>query len=446
MNARIQTLPARSSPAPSTREALGGLGLAMLLSSLGTSVANVALPTLARELGASFQEVQGVVVSYQLGVTAAIVGAGRLGDRYGRRRVLVGGLLLFVGAAAMSGLAPSLGLLLLARLAQGVGAAVLMSLTLAFVADLSPKGRTGSAMGLLGTTSAIGTALGPSIGGALTSQLGWRAIFLVQVPLGLLALLLACRSLPAGDPVEAPRAGSPWLPLDLLRDRALGASLAMSMLAATVLMATLVVGPFYLSRGLGLATGSVGLVMAAGPLAAALTGVPAGRLVDQLGARRATLAGLVGMAAGAAILALTPERLGAPAYIAPIVLLTSGYALFQAANNTGVVGALSPDRRGLVSGLLTLSRNLGLLTGAALMGAVFAAASGHADIAQAPAGDVAAGMRATFAFAAALVTLALGLGHLGRRPGVLYSPDARAALEPAPLLLGRWLGQERAPR
>ena len=420
METKILTQPTRILLAPSTSGALGGLALSMLLSSLGTSIANVALPTLAQAFDASFQQVQRVVVAYLLGVTVSIVSAGRLGDLVGRRRMLVGGLILFVGAAAMSGLAPSLGALIVARLAQGVGAAVLMALTLAFVADIVPKERTGSAMGLLGTTSAIGTALGPSVGGVLTAQLGWRAIFFVQVPLGLLALVLALRFLPAGRPDEKRQPvglhslGTLLPPLGLLRDPALGAGVVMSLLVATVLMTTLVVGPFYLSRGLGLAAGSVGLVMAAGPLVAAITALPAGRLVDRVGTHRTTMAGLLGILAGATVLSVMPPGFGTAGYIVPVVVITASYALFQTANNTDVLKDLPSARRGVVSGMLTLSRNLGLVTGAALMGAVFAAASGHEDIARAPADQVATGMRATFALAAVLITVALGVG-LGSR-------------------------------
>lgn len=414
----IQARTVEERAAASTRGALFGLALSMLLSSLGTSITNVALPTLATAFDASFQQVQGVVVAYLVGVTLSIVGAGRLGDVYGRRRVLVGGLLLFLGAAVSSGLAPSLGVLVVARLVQGMGAAVLMALTLAFVADIVPKARTGSAMGLLGTTSAIGTALGPSVGGFLTGALGWRAIFFVQVPVGLVALVLALRFLPEGRGERglrtARQVASPLVPLAMLRDPALRAGLAMNMLVSTVLMATLVVGPFYLSTGLGLPAGTVGMVMAVGPLVAALTGVPAGKLVDHLGPHRTTTAGLVGVGVGAALLSILPGTLGIGGYLVPVAGITASYALFQAANNTGVLKDLGPSRRGVVSGMLTLSRSLGLVAGAALMGAVFAAAAGHDDIARAPAADVGGGMRVTFAVAAGLVMVALGVAHGGR--------------------------------
>src|SRR5258708_249375 len=181
---------------PSIRWALASLSLSMLLPSLGTSSANVGLPTLAQAFTASVHEVQWIVLAYLLAITTLIVGVGRLGDIAGRRRLLLAGIVLFTVASVLCGVAPKLWLLIAARAAQGLGAAVMMALTMAFVGETVSKAKTGSAMGLLGTMSAIGTALGPSLGGVLIAGLSWRAIFLVNVPLGLLTFLLAYRYLP----------------------------------------------------------------------------------------------------------------------------------------------------------------------------------------------------------------------------------------------------------
>lgn len=446
----------------SSRWALASLSLSALLSSLGTSSANVGLPALAQAFEASFQQVQWVVLAYLLAITSLIVGAGRLGDIIGRRRLLLAGIALFTVASGLSGAAPSLWLLIAARAAQGLGAATMMALTMAFVGETVPKTQTGRAMGLLGTMSAVGTALGPSLGGLLIGGFGWRAIFLVNLPLGVLTLVLAWRSLPADRRrpnadragfdwpgtlvlaltlaayalamtigrgsfgvlnlallslaglgaglfilVEA-RATSPLIRLGLFRDPALRAGLVASALVSTVMMATLVVGPFYLSRGLG-------LVLSIGPLVAALTGLPAGRIVDRLGAQRMTLAGLIAIAAGCALLAVLPEALGIPGYIAPIVVITAGYAIFQTANNTAVMADIRPEQRGVISGLLNLSRNLGLVTGAAMMGAVFALASAASDVATAQPEAVASGMRITFAVAALLIAGAIMMAGRRRR-------------------------------
>jgi EmrB/QacA subfamily drug resistance transporter len=396
----------------------------MLLASLGTSSANVALPTLAQAFAASFQDVQWIVLAYLLAITTVIVSVGRLGDLIGRRKLMLAGLVLFTAASALCGAAPALWVLVIARATQGLGAAVMMALTMAFVGETIPKEKTGSAMGLLGTMSAVGTALGPSLGGVLIEGLGWRAIFFINLPLGLLALLLAWRYLPSDRHVaqaNRPRfdhlgtlllaltlaayalamtmgrgsfglingmlllaavvgvglfarveanAASPLVRLAMFRDPVLSAGFLMGALVTTVVMATLVFGPFYLSGALALDAAHVGLVMSAGPIVAALAGVPAGRTVDRFGAHRTTVAGLVGMAVGCLILCMMPTRFGVPGYILPLIAITAGYALFQAANNTQVMTDVRQDQRGVVSGLLNLSRNLGLITGASVMGAV----------------------------------------------------------------------------
>lgn len=398
------------------RAALLGLALSMLLSSLGTSIANVALPTLARELDASFEAVQWVVLAYLFAVTGSLLVAGRLGDRLGRRRLLRAGLILFTAASVLAGLAPTLPVLVAARVAQGIGAAILMALTVAFVTDIVPAAETGRAMGWLGTTSAIGTALGPSLGGLLIDQASWRAIFLLNLPLGALALWAVQRRLPV-DPARTADARRGFDVLGLLapfRDPRVGRSLVANLIVSAVLMATMIVGPFYLSIALSLDTRAVGLVMSVGPAVAALTGVPAGRWVDRHGARRSVITGLLGVTVGAAALAALPAALHVLGYVVSIAIITAHYALFQAANNASVMQGTAPQQRGVVSGALSLSRNLGLIAGASVMGAVFAAATGASDVTSAAPATIARGMHVTFALAAALGAVGVALMARGR--------------------------------
>jgi MFS family permease len=209
------------------------------------------------------------------------------------------------------------------------------------------------------------------------------------------------------------KAGSPLIQLAMFRNPVLSTSLATSALVMTVMMTTLVVGPFYLSGALGLDAAAVGLVMSAGPIVAALTGVPAGRLVDRFGAQRMVILGLIGVAAGSFILSI-PANLGIAGYVAPIAVVTASYALFQTANNTAVMKDVPQDQRGVVSGMLNLSRNLGLITGASVMGAVFALASGTVDVTTADPQAVAIGMRITFAVGAVLIVVALAIAVGGR--------------------------------
>lgn len=207
--------------------------------------------------------------------------------------------------------------------------------------------------------------------------------------------------------VSQSRARSPLVRLTLFRNVSLSASLTMSLLVSTVMVATLVVGPFYLSRTLGLSAGWLGLVLSTGPLFAAVTGVPAGRPVDDVGADRVTRMGLLGIAIGCVLLSTLPASLGTVGYILPIVLVTIAYALFQTANNTAVMIDVHHEQRGVISGLLNLSRNAGLITGASVMGALFSFASGATDITTASAEAVAAGMQITFAVAGVLILVVL---------------------------------------
>ncbi|MBI1771802.1 MAG: MFS transporter [Burkholderiales bacterium] len=456
----------------SIRWILASLSLSMLLSSLGTSIANVGLPTLTHVFHASFQQVQWVVVAYLLAITTLIVSVGRLGDLMGRKRLLLAGIALFTIASCLCGAAPTLNMLITARAVQGLGAAIMMALTMAFVGETVSKEKTGSAMGLLGTMSAVGTALGPSLGGILIAGINWRAIFFINVPLGILSFILAHRHLPQDQQASnkannkaSPRfdhtgtlllaltlaayalsmtlgrghfgalnlalllaailgaalfmlaeskVASPLLRPALFRDITLSTSLIMNTLVATVMMATLVVGPFYLSRALTLSDAMVGLVMSIGPGISACSGVIAGRIVDRMGAPATVTAGLIAMTVGAFALALLPAILGITGYIIAIAILTPGYQLFQAANNTAVMQDIAPNQRGLTSGMLNLSRNLGLITGATLMGAVFAWASASSDIRTAAPAAIATGMQMTFIVAGVMLVVALGIAEFGR--------------------------------
>ncbi|MGL6580376.1 MFS transporter [Aeromonas caviae] len=188
-----------------------------------------------------------------------------------------------------------------------------------------------------------------------------------------------------------------------------------SALVASVMVATLLIGPFYLHGAFALDMGTVGLMISMGPLLAALSGMPAGWLVDRVGATPVVRLGLGLMVVAAVLLALLDRALGPLGYLLPILLLTAGYALFQTANNSAVVGEAEGASRGAVAGLLTLSRNLGQLTGAAGLGGLFAALVGRPDLALATADELAFATRATFALTALLLMSALWLAGRGER-------------------------------
>lgn len=457
-----------------SRMVLTGLSLAILLSQLGTNVINVALPTLVKALGIDFGSVQWVVVSYLLVVTSLIVGVGRLGDQFGKKRLYLWGLVIFMAASIVCAVSESLPLLVAGRAGQGLGGAILMALSFAFVGEVFPRERSGFAMGVLSTMVSFGIALGPSLGSLALAAFGWQAAFWVNLPFGLLAILLVSRYLP--DAVDAPkpsapalrfdwlgtiflaltlgayslamtfsgkqgftspivlqlgsgalvglvlflavqvRARVPLLKLSMFRNALLSISMVMSVLVYAVMMATLVLGPFFLSKALGLDTSTVGLVMTVGPLAAAVMGVPAGTVADRIGARLAMVIGLALFTVGAFVMSwVTPDD-GIATYVIAILFISVGLAFFQTPNNTAVMADARPEQRGLVSGLLALARNLGLITGASLMGALFAHAVGGEAATASPA-MVTEGMRFAFRIAAAMAATAFLLSLTTMRPG-----------------------------
>ena len=444
----------------------------ILLASLGVSIATVALPSLAQAFSAQMQTLQWIVLAYLLSVTATIVQAGRLGDLYGSRRVLIAGLSLFTLASVACALAPTLDYLIAARAVQGLAAAILMSIPMAMAKELLAKERLGRVMGLLGTMSAIGTALGPSLGGLVIGTFGWPAAFAVLAVCGLILLAFAITHLPGSvtpklTPARMDWAGSlclsisllsfalaatgsktglgipPWMllvlsamtggifiqveriatypliPVSVLYKRNVATALSMNVLVGTIMMATLVVGPFFLSLGLGLSAAHTGLVMATGPLAAALSGVPAGRLTDRFGTSKTLLAGLILSTIGLIAFSTLPHFIHATGYVMALLLITPGFQLFMAANNTKVMLAASQEEKGLLSGLLGLSRNLGFMAGASLIPLLFASWLPARTLIDSTPQAISHAFSLTFLLTAALCALAMILAVWGyRRPGL----------------------------
>jgi len=434
-----------------------------MAASLGVSIASVLLPTLTQSFSATVSGVHWVVLIYLMSITVAVVPAGRLGDLYGQRRVLMSGLVVFIIGAVLCATAPDLNMLIAGRALQGLGGAILIALPMAIARDLVPTERLGTAMGLLGTTSAIGTALGPSLGGVLLAWSDWRMAFWLLAAFGTFALFLSVAALPrsatriaaslreldlagtfvlvfalaayalatsdgvSGVPLPTivlfaaaligialfviveTRVSSPLVPMMLLSERKTGIGFAMNMLIGTVMMSTLVVGPFFLAFSLGLNEVLIGLVLAVGPVMSALSGVPAGRLTDRIGANRVVLIGLLQAMLGLLCLAFLPRYFGVAGYIIALVMLTPAFQLFLAANNTIVMVDADKKQRGRLSGLLGLSRNLGLMTGASAMPTVFVAFLGTGDVAVAAVEDVAQAFSMTFVIAAGLAMTALAL-------------------------------------
>ncbi|MEO1554887.1 MAG: MFS transporter [Pseudomonadota bacterium] len=446
---------------------LSGPSLSIVLASLGTSTAAVTLP----ELSESFQD-HGVnpalvVSAYILATTAFIVPVGRASDLWGRRTVLVVSLCLYTLGALLAFQAPTLPMLIASRFIQGMGAAGMMAMPLALVRDFIPLSRVGRWMGAMGTMSAIGTASGPAIGGAVVAAFGWRAVYLLQIPVALAALTLcflytqnprhtnehkefdllgasvlaisfaaltflisdladgidlaiAILAVAAGGAFLAflwieKRSRSPIIPLGLLRSAHLRVSLVMNAIVSLVMMGILVVGPFFLMDGLELTTAQMGLAMSVGPIVSALSGIPAGRLTERIGAERAVLVGATAMVVATALMAGLPHILGFAGFVLAFVTLSPSYQIFFAALNTSVMTQTSEQDRGVTSGILNLSRNFGFILGAGAVSALFWS---MADI-EGNAGDttvqIGAAMAGTFAICSFLSLGVVSLAVVLRR-------------------------------
>ncbi len=442
------------------RLAIIALSGAILLASMAVSITSVALPALSRAMEAPVSAVQWVVLVYLLSVTITIVLAGRCADLFGHRFILLSGLTIFTGSSLLCAIAPNLTTLIIARAIQGIGGAILMALPVSILRGMISAERTGSAMGLLASMSAVGTALGPALGGLLISGFGWRSAFILLAVSGFIILVLAIRAIPTSAPtpktsqtldvsgalllalvlllyalmtsgqhitmnwnlsVSIPaillaliffiivelRAPSPLVPLSVLRNPAISSSLLTNWLISSVMMAMLVVGPLFLSFGLLLGEARTGLVVAVGPVVAALAGVPAGRLTDRFGAKRILATGLSAMTVVLICMAYLPVHIGITGYIVSLIMLTPCFQLFLTGNNTAIINAAPEDQRGIISGLMGLSRNLGFMTGASVMATIFISSLGQPDLVHATVSSVDSAFTITLLTAAGLALISL---------------------------------------
>jgi EmrB/QacA subfamily drug resistance transporter len=432
-------------PAPRRWHALTVSLIAAFMTLLDVSIVNVALPSIERDLGASAAAVQWVVSGYALAFGLALVPAGRLGDTLGRRRMFLFALSAFVATSALSGAAPTIGLLVAARLLQGVAGGMLLPQNSGLIQELFAGAERGRAFGFLGATVGLATAAGPVLGGLILATFagpdGWRWVFYVNLPIGLVALALAARLLPA-----AARAGWRSVRLDLVGSLLLGGgvlSLLLPVVDATgggldrlwplfgLAVALLAVFGWWEARTAhrggqplldpqlahvagyapGLAIGLVyfigftgiwlvmalffqdglgytplrsGLAVTPFALGVAVSAVIAGRLVARVG-RWLTVSGLVTTVVGLAATALVLRQVGgdraAWAAAGPLLLAGLGGGMVTSPNLTLTLQSVPVRMAGAAGGALQTAQRIGSAIGTALLASVFyrvLTGSGHA--------------------------------------------------------------------
>jgi EmrB/QacA subfamily drug resistance transporter len=444
-----------------------GIGLGVLMYTIDTSIVNIALPTLVQDLHTDFATVQWVGLSYVLVVTSLVLGAARLGDLIGKKPLYLGGLIVFTLSSLLCGWAPSIEILIGARALQGLGAVMISALGAAIIVESFPHAERGKALGIIGAIVSMGIALGPSIGGVIIGIAGWRSIFFVNLPIGILASLvvnkyvpnlrqaiqerdfdiwgslaiavvLVCfslgmtegqrygfsHSLPVGLLLSAAiglagfiflesRVSQPMLDLSLFRNQIFSLSLLTGWLVFMALGGSSFLIPFFLQLVLHYPIAHIGLLMAITPVIGGLISPLAGNLTDRFGARSIMLMGLILMAIGCFAVSTLDAQIRDTDYLLRVIPLGLGWGMFQSPNNTAILSAVPPERLGIASGLLSLTRTLGQTTGLPLFAAIFAtsalAGTELRDVTSASPGAIVDGFQSTFQVAGVMVSIAAGL-------------------------------------
>ena len=415
-------------PIPQRYWAIATIALGLVMAVLDGAIANVALPTIARDLNASPAASVWVVNAYQLAVTVSLLPLAALGDIIGYRRVYQAGLVVFTLASLLCARSDSLTTLALARMAQGFGASGIMSVNTALIRFIYPRRLLGTAMGVNALIVAVSSAVGPTVASGILSVAPWQFLFYVNVPTGLAALLLGLRTLPrtARSPhrfdglsatlnaltlgllivaidglgqgentvlitlelVVAGVAGwllvrrqlsraSPLLPIDLLRIPIFALSIATSICSFAAQTLAYVSLPFFLQDALGRSQVATGLLMTPWPLTVAIIAPIAGRLADRHPAGLLGGIGLISMAAGLVLLAALPAHPATADIVWRMAVCGFGFGLFQTPNNRAMIGASPRSRSGAAGGMLSTARLLGQTGGAALVAVIFGLAPAH---------------------------------------------------------------------
>jgi EmrB/QacA subfamily drug resistance transporter len=407
------------------------VGVGTFMSALDGSVVNTILPVINRAFGSNVATIEWMVTLYLLVVSGLLLSFGRLGDLRGHKPVYVSGFVVFVLSSALCGLAPAATVLIAFRALQALGAAMLFANAPAILTKNFPPAQRGQALGLQATMTYLGLTVGPSLGGWLTDQFTWRAVFYINIPVGLTALLLSLRFIPPDPGAEhagrfdlpgallftsglvalllglnqghawgwtspallalVAMAGlllgaflvverhvpNPVLDLSLFRHRLFTASAASAVLNYICLYSITFLLPFYLIQGRGLSPAQTGLLLTAQPLIMAVAAPLSGTLSDRIGSR---LPGSLSMAILASGLFLL-SRLGPQSSLMDVAVALGiaglGTGIFISPNTSALMGSAPRHRQGIAAGILATARNVGMVLGVGLAGAIFTTVQAH---------------------------------------------------------------------
>lgn len=448
---------------------LATTGMGIFLSTVDGSIVNVALPTLVDSLNTDFSIIQWVVLSYLLTVTTLMLSIGRLGDMIGKKRLYALGFIIFTVASVFCGLSPTVYWLIGFRVAQALGSALIMALGMAIVTEAFPPYERGKAIGISGAVVSVGIAIGPSLGGVILSFLSWRWIFLVNLPIGLVGILMVFRYVQSVKPkgkqkfdylgafilfisilclllgltigqqqgftqpavsiliavwlvtfclfvLVEKKSSHPMINLDFFQDSLLSINLTNALIAFVGIAGTTILLPFYLQNILGYQAIIVGLLLCVVPVTLGIASPIAGTLSDRFGSEKISTIGLIVVILGFYASSSLSAETGVWGYIIRLAPLGIGMGIFQSPNSSAIMGSVPKAHLGIASGLISVSRTLGQTVGTAVLGAVWAgrtfyyAGVVHPDGAtRSPKSAQIGGLQDTFLVATLLIVLCLGL-------------------------------------
>jgi EmrB/QacA subfamily drug resistance transporter len=431
MNETGSTEPRRSWPGLAPKWwTLAVVGSGTFMSAMDTSIVNVALPVIKSATHSTVSTVEWVSLAYLITVSSSLLVFGRLADIHGRRRIYMTGQFVFVLGSLACGLAGHIGALIAARALQALGAAMIFALSPAILIEAFPESERGRALGMQATLTYLGMSIGPGLGGFLVQHCGWPSIFYVNVPIGLLVMWVAKKTLRVdrqtivqpfdplgaltmaitlagllfalskggdwgwfhplvlGPAVTAIAAGAlfvsierklphPALDLRLFLDQTFSASALAAYLCYAASASVAFLMPFFLMTGAGIPAARTGIFMMSIPVAMMILTGPSGWLSDHIGVRLPATLGMAVMSVG--IMLLGGVGLGfRPGYLVLCLSLVGvGAGLFTAPNNSALMGAAPRDRHGVAGAVLSAARTVGFASGIALAGLIYSFSLGQ---------------------------------------------------------------------
>lgn len=401
------------------------IGIGTFMSALDTSVVNTVLPVINADFRTEVATIEWVVIVYLLVLSGLLLSFGRLGDLRGHKPIYIGGFIIFIAGSALCGLSRSVWMLIAVRGLQALGAAMLSANSPAILTKAFPDNQRGQALGLQATMTYLGLTVGPSLGGWLTQQYGWRSVFYINVPVGLIALVLSLAMILPDRPSEITegfdlpgglvfmaglialllglnqghswgwgspavlgllvaaslllglfinierRVRHPMLDLSLFHRRLFSSSTVSAVLNYICVYSNLFLMPFYLIQARGLSPAQAGLLLTAQPILMAIVAPISGLLSDRIGARLLTTLGMAILAAGMLLLGRLELASSLPQVAVALAVAGVGIGVFISPNSSALLGSAPRNRQGIASGILATARNVGMVLGVGLAGAVF---------------------------------------------------------------------------